>query len=132
MIRRPEPLSSSYWNWVITAVLDNPFLALMNGLPFKETNVAVGRAITFGKYRGKSVPDIIQKDPQYLLWADDNVPSFSLTESERQQCEAAPKSQRANHPARSGSYPERVTVARDDLRSDDDMEEIEDYYWRRR
>ena len=29
--------------------------------------------LTFGKYRGRTVADIIEEDPAYLVWAHENV-----------------------------------------------------------
>ena len=45
------------------------------------------RKLSFGKYKGHSVKELIAKAPSYLLWADANVPSFSLTNEERFECE---------------------------------------------
>lgn len=35
--------------------------------------------IPFGKYEGKTIGNVIESDPQYLLWAEDNIPNFKLT-----------------------------------------------------
>lgn len=45
------------------------------------------RELSFGKYKGHSVSELISKAPSYLLWADANVPSFSLSKEERLECE---------------------------------------------
>lgn len=42
--------------------------------------------ITFGKYKGQEVETIMEKDPSYLLWANDNVSYFSLTDEQIQTC----------------------------------------------
>ncbi len=38
---------------------------------------------TFGKYKGYKVDTIIEINPKYALWADQNVSFFSLTEEQR-------------------------------------------------
>jgi len=35
--------------------------------------------IPFGKHKGKTIKNIISKDPQYLYWACENIESFALT-----------------------------------------------------
>ena len=35
--------------------------------------------INFGKYRGRTISDIIDLDASYLLWADKNVKEFKLS-----------------------------------------------------
>lgn len=32
--------------------------------------------ITFGKYRGKTVAEVLKKDPGYISWALENIPAF--------------------------------------------------------
>lgn len=86
------------------------------------------RLIDFGKYRGQSVPDVIRSDPQYLLWAHNNTDRFKLTEDEEKQCRAAPKNKASDSGSYSGSRSEKVAVARDDGRDDDDMAATEAYY----
>ena len=39
--------------------------------------------ISFGMYRGRTVSEIIQKDPQYIDWATKNVKKFKLTREEK-------------------------------------------------
>ncbi len=34
----------------------------------------------FGKYTGRSVEDIISRDPNYVAWAIDNIGDFTLDE----------------------------------------------------
>lgn len=34
--------------------------------------------LTFGKYKGRFVGDILREDPQYLVWAHDNISYFLL------------------------------------------------------
>jgi hypothetical protein len=36
--------------------------------------------ITFGKYKGKSIHSVLHTDPSYLVWANDNIEWFKLTE----------------------------------------------------
>lgn len=43
------------------------------------------RKLTFGKYKGWKVSDLILSNPDYLKWIDQHVPYFSLTESEKKQ-----------------------------------------------
>ncbi len=42
--------------------------------------------MTFGKYKGKPVADVIEKDPRYALWAHRNVEFFKLGASQIQDC----------------------------------------------
>ena len=35
--------------------------------------------LEFGKYKGKSIKQVMEVNPQYLKWADDNIPSFNLS-----------------------------------------------------
>ena len=37
--------------------------------------------ITFGRHKGKTIKQIIEKDPQYLYWATENIPWFALSTS---------------------------------------------------
>lgn len=43
------------------------------------------RKLTFGKYKGWKVSDLILSNPEYVKWIDKNVPYFSLTNEERKQ-----------------------------------------------
>lgn len=42
---------------------------------------------TFGKHKGKTVKEIMFEDPSYLLWADDNVEGFQLSDYLRDKAE---------------------------------------------
>lgn len=42
--------------------------------------------LTFGKYKGNKVEVIMETDPNYLLWANENVSFFSLTNEQLQIC----------------------------------------------
>jgi len=42
--------------------------------------------IKFGKYKGKEVEDLLEINPQYLLWADKEVKNFKLPEKVKAQC----------------------------------------------
>ena len=33
----------------------------------------------FGKYKGQTIDDVCEKDPQYLLWCHDNLNNFTLS-----------------------------------------------------
>ena len=46
------------------------------------------RKFTFGKYKGQTVKSIMEKDPYYVLWVYENVPSFPIFEDELSCCEA--------------------------------------------
>lgn len=41
--------------------------------------------IDFGKHKGTLIQDIIQTDPDYLLWCLDNVDGFFLTKEAEYQ-----------------------------------------------
>lgn len=34
--------------------------------------------LTFGKYKGESIEDILETDPQYLIWLHNNSEYFEL------------------------------------------------------
>lgn len=36
--------------------------------------------LSFGKYQGKTLHRVIKQDPDYVLWALDNVDSFDIDE----------------------------------------------------
>jgi hypothetical protein len=42
--------------------------------------------MTFGKYKGQPVADVIQQNPRYALWAHRNVEFFKLSASQIQDC----------------------------------------------
>lgn len=41
-----------------------------------------GRVFTFGKYKGERVDIVIEKDPDYVIWADRNIDFFSISGEE--------------------------------------------------
>lgn len=43
--------------------------------------------MAFGKYKGKTVKEVMYEDPSYLLWADDNVEGFELSDYLRDKAE---------------------------------------------
>lgn len=45
--------------------------------------------ITFGKYKGSKVKDVMKDEPSYLIWCQDNVEFFELDEDLLLQCEEA-------------------------------------------
>lgn len=42
---------------------------------------------TFGKHKGKTVKEVMETDPSYLLWADENVDGFKLSDYLRDKAE---------------------------------------------
>lgn len=44
------------------------------------------RLMTFGKYKGQKVEDVLAKHPDYALWAHSNVRFFNLSAPEIQDC----------------------------------------------
>lgn len=42
--------------------------------------------LTFGKYKGLEIEDIIKKDASYLLWANKNVAFFNLSDEQIKLC----------------------------------------------
>jgi hypothetical protein len=48
-----------------------------NRVPIVET----ATRLSFGKYRGASIADVLAEDPQYLVWAQENVGGFDLHHS---------------------------------------------------
>jgi len=47
------------------------------------------RLFTFGKYRGKSVIEVMSSDPQYVLWIEENVKFFEIYADEYKYCRDA-------------------------------------------
>lgn len=41
------------------------------------------RILQFGKYKGRTIPSVIDDDPQYIQWAYNNLERFQLTEEEK-------------------------------------------------
>ena len=35
--------------------------------------------LTFGKYKGKTVADVLVEDPSYIVWAHENVDFFKVS-----------------------------------------------------
>jgi len=42
------------------------------------TLFTLNKALTFGKYKGKTVEEVITLDPDYLLWARKNIEWFEI------------------------------------------------------
>lgn len=51
-------------------------------------------AMQFGKHKGRSVEDVLADDPQYLLWALENVDSFEVDAALQDAIERAARSPR--------------------------------------
>jgi hypothetical protein len=47
--------------------------------------------LSFGKHRGKTLGEVIKVDPQYLIWANENVSFFQLTPDQLIRCEEGSK-----------------------------------------
>ncbi len=43
--------------------------------------------MTFGKHKGKTVKEVMETDASYLLWADENVQGFELSNYLRDKAE---------------------------------------------
>lgn len=43
--------------------------------------------LTFGKHKGKTVKEVLFEDPSWLLWADDKVEGFELSDYLRDEAE---------------------------------------------
>lgn len=41
---------------------------------------------TFGKYKGQSIESVIKSNPNYVLWANDNVSFFTLSDEQMKEC----------------------------------------------
>lgn len=39
----------------------------------KKTQYNEGDVLTFGKYKGRSVIEVLVSDPQYIIWVNNNV-----------------------------------------------------------
>lgn len=40
---------------------------------------------TFGKYKGYRVDDVIEFNPKYVRWVEENVSGFSLTKEQKER-----------------------------------------------
>ena len=47
----------------------------MNGKKYTQTD-----KLTFGKYKGKTIREVLQIDADYIKWCQDNVKGFSMDE----------------------------------------------------
>ena len=45
------------------------------------------KMITFGKYKGKTVDQVIHINPRYVQWAEENVEFFSLSPAQKRNLE---------------------------------------------
>lgn len=45
------------------------------------------KMITFGKYKGKAVDQVIHINPRYVQWAEENVEFFSLSPAQKRNLE---------------------------------------------
>lgn len=50
--------------------------------------------LTFGKYKGESIADILATDPQYLVWLHDNSDFFELNYLLLEEAESGKHSQK--------------------------------------
>jgi hypothetical protein len=46
----------------------------------------------FGKYKGRTVEDVLEEDPHYLLWALENVEQFDADKAVQDAIERAARS----------------------------------------
>lgn len=54
--------------------------------------------LTFGKYKGKTPMEVAENDPEYLIWAFDNVTSHkTCTKELRDHCEQDQRDEEADH-----------------------------------
>lgn len=51
-----------------------------------DNKLSSDRKLTFGKYKGKSVREVMDINPSYLIWAHDNVKFFTLNDYEYNRC----------------------------------------------
>lgn len=47
----------------------------------ENNNCQRNELITFGKYKGRTILEVLEEDPQYLLWANENVEGFILNDA---------------------------------------------------
>lgn len=50
--------------------------------------------MSFGKYKGQTVKEVLRKDASILIWYDENVEYFNLDDDVRQQAEEMKYGQR--------------------------------------
>jgi len=36
-------------------------------------------AVPFGKHKGKKIKEVVSKNPQWIIWANENIPSFRVS-----------------------------------------------------
>lgn len=54
--------------------LTNPFAKVKPTLDMEDK-------FPFGKYRGETVESVLDDDPQYILWWDENVTQYNIRKS---------------------------------------------------
>jgi len=62
-MQRGEPLGKSKFN---------------SSTPAPAQNKKDGKIMQFGKYKGRLVKDIQEKDPSYIMWCIENVKNFKV------------------------------------------------------
>lgn len=50
----------------------------------------------FGKYKGRTVEDVLDEDPHYLLWALENVEQFDADKAVQDAIERAARTRRGD------------------------------------
>jgi hypothetical protein len=51
--------------------------------------VGLNIILSFGKYEGQTIKDVIRVDPDYILWCIDNIEWFELDEEAEEELEWA-------------------------------------------
>lgn len=72
---------------------------------------------TFGMYKGQDIDSIIKVNPKYVLWAEENVSYFSLTDEQHNACVSAIEPR--------PSYFDRMGII--ERTYSDDYDEFDDY-----
>jgi hypothetical protein len=64
------------------------------------TDTADNAVLTFGKYKGNSIARMIEDNPAYMIWLDENVAHFSLTKEQRDRAYDLECSRLAHRPTK--------------------------------
>lgn len=77
---RELPNTGSYQWKIVDIPAPSDATLSQSSLPTDGTVHGLNEVFTFRKYRGKSISEVIEANPQYLKWAIENVAKFSLDE----------------------------------------------------
>lgn len=80
---------------------------------FKEHTIPTRKydRFTFGKFKGKSISEVIDTDPHYVEWAVNNVDWFDIDDEQREELEKSLKNARRSNKYPNSTYSEDGEIA---------------------